>query len=837
MKSSLQKSQYIFKPLRLEYKQCQSFRREKSQEKYNELKSSFQKSNESFYQQKQKMPRNQKIEDKGIMALSLDRNINKTKNLKHISKIKLDLRDLEKVSENDEENQKCGSENSKMLRNGSRSLSVGGSRDSRSREERLEELNSNDGMVSKSDRELVRKGTLKRSAGVKLLKIYIHEKNMKLPDKNQEMIYSDLKQESSEDEQKKFFTLKNETTELSPESKKINENWRSHYEKQQSISGYSQSLNSSTKVISGRAKFDLLNNKGLVESKMIEDLYSRGEEESNKRSVKEKKMGASLAMMKNKSQSRVMLDKNFSMFEAKKEVKQLKSLNTPRVNKGQISRNLYQPASMGIRIRNLPDLGGDLIDLHKKESGKISLMSSKERRDPAKNLTKNSKKRIKDKMSGVDIRAAFIKKSKAGKRNFEFLRPRGKNTHLEQGRRLNQTELKRAVLKDQQDTREKVNQIVRNIREKKNQKIEYQRMNHHRYESGETSVNKTTISTRPAFETRFTKILEKGIRPTSLNTVSNNLIFGGNETLAKVRREQERTGGKAKPKKKKMKNSMKKDSQLKGYSQREILELRDFRKGGKLKSREEYEAKKRIRKAKKHLVNDYSDERDKHHSIQKVFPGVNQKFNNMVNIIDEKMDKKMTQFVNKQNIWREKMIKNFDPLSRLKKSSGMRPAKSRKRLMTKPIMKIIANKMKTSFMNMNKTEVKLTTNSKDEDSVTKKRSSNNGAISKVVKKSNKKEVRPNNKKLSKVKSKMRLDRMLKNKNKTKVNLYDQFKDLKKIVDEEQIDKEKDIREDKQKYLKNFDILQYLGKGSYAEVHMAYDKSTTSLLTIIFHLLY
>ena len=222
---------------------------------------------------------------------------------------------------------------------------------------------------------------------------------------------------------------------------------------------------------------------------------------------------------------------------------------------------------------------------------------------------------------------------------------------------------------------------------------------------------------------------------------------------------------------------------------------------------------------------------------KRVFQGVNEKFINLQQGFNHKMDQKMTQIFNKRTIWRDKIISN--PVSYLKKNTGLRYTKSKKKLLTKPGLKLLVGKMKHSFLNKQKFETNLDkklirTNKKGvKDLHEIERNS-----SKVKKQQSSTQNKANNKqkKLTKVKSKMKLDRMLKNRNfnqkgKAKINLSSQFKILKKPVGKDNFNKQKDLEEDKKKFLKNFKIIQYLGKGAYAEVHMAYDKGIIFKLKI------
>jgi nitrate reductase alpha subunit len=166
----------------------------------------------------------------------------------------------------------------------------------------------------------------------------------------------------------------------------------------------------------------------------------------------------------------------------------------------------------------------------------------------------------------------------------------------------------------------------------------------------------------------------------------------------------------------------------------------------------------------------------------------------------------------------------------LKKTPALRYTKSKKKL-NKPGLKMLVGKMKHSFLNKQKFETdldkKLTrTNkkaSKDSEQI------NQSNKSKKQQSSTQNKAGQKEKTLIKVKSKMKLDRMLKNRNfnqkgKNKINLSSQFKVLKKSVGKNNFNKEQELENDKKKYLANFNIIQFLGKGSYAEVHMAYDKS-------------
>lgn len=81
------------------------------------------------------------------------------------------------------------------------------------------------------------------------------------------------------------------------------------------------------------------------------------------------------------------------------------------------------------------------------------------------------------------------------------------------------------------------------------------------------------------------------------------------------------------------------------------------------------------------------------------------------------------------------------------------------------------------------------------------------------------------KRIRKNKSKTKLNRMLTNKNalkKTKKDIYTQVRGMRKTGQEGNEERIREREEDIKKHLKNFQIIQFLGKGSYAEVKMAFD---------------
>ena len=80
--------------------------------------------------------------------------------------------------------------------------------------------------------------------------------------------------------------------------------------------------------------------------------------------------------------------------------------------------------------------------------------------------------------------------------------------------------------------------------------------------------------------------------------------------------------------------------------------------------------------------------------------------------------------------------------------------------------------------------------------------------------------------IQKNKSKKKLTKMLKNKNalrRTKKDIYSQVRGMRKTGQDGNQEKIREREQDKLKYLKQFKIFHFLGKGSYAEVFMAYDK--------------
>lgn len=84
----------------------------------------------------------------------------------------------------------------------------------------------------------------------------------------------------------------------------------------------------------------------------------------------------------------------------------------------------------------------------------------------------------------------------------------------------------------------------------------------------------------------------------------------------------------------------------------------------------------------------------------------------------------------------------------------------------------------------------------------------------------------NRRRIQKNKSKKKLTLMLKNKNalrRTKKDIYSQVRGMRKTGQDGNQEKIREREQDKRKYLKQFNIIHFLGKGSYAEVFMAYDK--------------
>lgn len=827
-KSRLKNSELILKKNKFQEKQSRSFRRKKSQDGLD-LKNSFQNSNESFYQKKNQSLVGKKQPRVVLDTVSLDKKTRTEVQEDAQGNRFIPLTKLDKVSENEEENIKCRSQESRRRRErGSRSLSSEeqGRLNNRSRSQEVKQTPSH-----------IRLNTglgLKRSTGGKLFKMCIYAKNPsgkpgrsrdEKSEKNRGVTLMskalDREQLDSEEEGTKFFTLNGKARCMSPSSKFIDEELKLLYHKRKQNQVHCHSLNTSQKQITSRASGAIESGKALLSkvTSFEEPNYPRGG-----------KMTTSLAMMKKSKNGKLVASKNYSMFQERKLEHRLPSnLNTPRVSKHDLIRNLYQP---GLEPKkhtqsHVHEFSWPLAPAHKsREKKRMLLQTSK---DPAKfrrEGLKNSKKRQNDssmKLTGVDN--VFKKKREAPKKTVNSTKQKKRVNKLKQSKRMEQHDVRREVMKDHQFQREHMQKIIKNFRDSRPEK----------------KKKRVSYSEQPIFESKFQ--MKKARRPVDSSNSKMAVSREQHEPSSSFQGEglqessviesqkfesnQSKKRGdsqEAPAKPKKYKTSVQKEAKNSNYSQREIIVPRDFRIfNNKVRSGEGLELPRNYGRPEPKKT---ATESKPSYRVGKkgVFQGVNEKFKNLHEGINEKMDQKMNQILNRRTVWRDKLINN--PVSCIRKNQGLKYTKSKKKLFSKPAIKMIVGKVKQSFLNKDRPEPELTgTNKKGlreppADSGEARNKKTPSALQ------NKPEV-PRQKTMVKNKSIMKLDRMLKNRNfnqkaKTKINLSNQFKVLKKPVGKEHFNKEEELKNDQKKFLADFNILHLLGKGSYAQVHMAYD---------------
>lgn len=819
-KNVLKKSDVVGKKKNFNEKHSRSFRRKKSQEIFD-LKNSFQKSNESFYQKK----KNQSLVGKNSRNLQLD-TLSLDKKIRFLPKPGeeegkrfLHLKNLDKVSENEEENMKCGSQESRI-----REVSSG-------------ERRSKEGSRSVEQRKnySVKVG-MKRSTGGKLLKMCIYAKNHTKLTLSQDRVEArpshtqkEVRLETDPTDEKKFFTLKGKSKYQSPASSNMNDEMKQLYHRRKNQAVHCHSLNTSQKQITSRLPTNL-ETKPLAESKMIDSKLGSFEEQHF---GKPGKMTTSLAVVNNSKNGKLITNKNYSMFQERKEHRMPANIHTPRVSKHDLVKNLYQPEGLGKKYlqSHVHEFSWPVQQERSKDKIRESMKLSKEVRKQRKPNPKNSKKRDNEGSSRMERMEGLFKKNHDSKR-FGQAKQRVKKYKVRNVKRMEHIEVKKAVMKDHQHQKAHMKRIIKNFGEGRPKKAKRSsNTNHQMYEPKFNRKEALTTYSRPDKFVHHEPVLSFNNEwELKANTIMNTSVNNNTRIESHEFREPEtpsNEGQQKKPKQKQYKTSVQKDSKKMGNSQREIVVPRDFRIfNNKVRSGEGFElpkefAKNELKKA------TFENKQSQRAPKKRVFQGVNEKFNNLHEGIHEKMDKRINQILNRRTVWRDKLINN--PVSCIKKPQGLRYTKSKKKLLNKPGVKMLVGKFKQSFLNREKFESELDKKLGQ----TSKKSGKDGE--RILENSRKesgstlnKETRKE-KTLVKVKSKMKLDRMLKNRNfnhkvKNKIDLTNQFKALKKPVGKNNFNKEEEIEEDKKKYLANFNILHFLGKGSYAEVYMAYDLS-------------
>jgi hypothetical protein len=825
-KPNFKKSEYILKKNKFNDKHSRSFRRKNSQDQFD-LKNSFQKSNESFYQKKknQSLVGNvTKPKQLNLEILSLDK---KFKNELMETEF-IDFKNLDKVSENEDEDGKFGSQNSHG-KNPSQSLSIGDAVEFKERSCSYDD--------KKRNKHTSLRGGLKRTKGGKLIKMCIYAKKqnkMVLPEdnssnkKHESQMIKNLNNMGNDEgykEETKFLTLKKKS-----KNSNINEELKILYHKRKQ-GQQSHSLNSSQKQITSRLGGGL-ESRPLAESKMIDSKLGSFEDQNY---IRPGKMASSLAVMKNSKNGKMMMGKNYSMFQERKmerkmDNKQLSNLHTPRISKHDLVKNLYQPEGHAKKYlaSHLQEFNWPISHLNKsRDKIRESMKEPKQMRIHKKNLLKNSKKRNQDKSSGLCLVDTLNKKTNNLKRYKNSIKPKIKKYAI---KRMEQTEVRKAVMKDHQNQKANYEKIIKNFSEgRPDKKKRISHSNHSNYEP-KFKKNKNSKTEYHNEKVGYHEVVHSLNHDMYIQQVMNTSVNNHRTTNQNEESESEELKKSERPKQKKYKTSVQKDAKMTGYSQREIIVPKDFRIfNNKVRSGEGFDLKREYIGHKESSNNKESFRSTK----GGVFKAVNEKFKNMKEGFEEKMNQKKTQLFNKRTLWRDKLMTN--PISCMKKTPGLRYTKSKKKL-NKPALKALVGKMKHSFLNKHKFETdldkKLTrTNKKGPKDFEKINQSN-----KSKKQSIEVQNKPGQKEktMTKVKSKMKLGRMLKNRNlnqngKNKINLSSQFKVLKKSVGKNNFNKEQELEDDKKKFLKNFRILQYLGKGSYAKVHMAYDKGIVTLL--------
>lgn len=824
-KSRMKKSELMLKNTNLVNKHSRSFRRNNSRE--NDLKNSFHKSNESFYHKKKnqslvgKHNRSKKAEPD---TLSLDKKLpmgpqapKKHKNLQFI-----DYKRLDRVVENEDENVKCGS-NDSWSNDGSRSLGE---------PRKVKERSMSHECPSPKLHVSPPRG-MKRSTKGKLLKMCINAKTsqhnesarLKVPNaRSEHKAQANRDKDSLRKERSKFLTLKQKTHHQSPESKRINEELKILYHKKKQA-GQCRSLNTSQKQIAPRKMG--LELPPLAESKMIDSRLESEDQLGHPRSGKAgNKMANSLAVTKNSKQEATF--KNYSMLqETGTSLKQSGKLNTRRPDKQEMVSNLYQPQTQGrVYIPHHPESKWKPSAMDRsRERIRESMKRSTDPKFKRKNNLKHSKKTEadNDRSSGLSFVDLFNQKAKQFQKYQNTINPRVKKYIV---KRIEHAELRKAVLKDHQNQKANYDQIIRNFNDKRPQKQRRTTQLNHRASEAKfvKKAKPHKLKMNSHNEMMSHKIVgHEPVHSFNQETCLQHVVDTSANNHANVAGLGSESGdleaGKTRFPQKKYKISLQKEAKTGGNSQKEILMPRDFRQfHQKVRSGEGFEARRDHAKT--------GQKESIRGGKRGVFQVATEKFRNMEQGFQHKMNLKKTQLFNKRTMWRDNIINN--PISCVKKVPGLRHTKSKKKL-NNPELKMLVGKMKHSFLNKHKFEKdldkKLTrTNKKDS-----RTGLNSHDQSNKSKNQSEAQNQEQPKTLTKVKSKLKLDRMLKNRNfahkaKNKINLSSQFKVFKKSVGKNNFNKERELEEDKRKYLANFRLIQFLGKGSYAEVHMAYDKS-------------
>ena len=821
-KSRLKKSELMLKGnANLAGKHSRSFRRNNSRE--NDMKSSFHKSNESFYHKK----KNQSLVGKHSRAkkadpdtLSLDKKLQPSlrapKKQSHLQFI--DYKRLDRVVENEDENVKCGSNDSWS---NDASQSLGNTRRAKERS-MSQEHTRHYGSPPRG---------MKRSTKGKLLKMCINAKTtlhndaLRLKSPNARSENKPTGQlgdsEGPRRERSKFLTLKQKTHHQSPESKRISDELKLLYHKKKQTA-HCRSLNTSQKQIVSRVPVPL-ELPVLAESKMID---SRLEGVDQAGFARPGKMANSLAVTKN-SKAEPTAFKNYSMFqETGTHHKHSANLNTKRAEKGEVLSNLYQPQApvrQYIPHQADPKWRPSPMD-RSREKVRESMKRSADPKFKRKNNLKHSKKHDadNDRSSGLSFVDLFNQKARQFQKYQNTINPRVKKYIV---KRIEHAELRKAVLKDHQHQKANYEKIIRNFNEKRPQKPRRTTQLNHR--ASEAKFVKKSKPHKPKMNSHNEMMSHKVVGHEPVHSFNQDMVLRQVDTSvnnhADVTAQGVHSGELEAPVKprvhhKKYKISLQKEAKASGHSQKEILLPRDFRHfNHKVRSGEGFDKREHQRGLKESLRGPKKG----------VFQAVTEKFRDLEQGFQHKMNLKKTQLFNKRTLWRDNIISN--PISCVKKVPGLRHTKSKKKL-NNPELKMLVGKMKHSFLNKQKFE-------KDLDKKltrTNKKDSRTGLNSHDQSNKSRNQSEAQNaeapKTLTKVKSKLKLDRMLKNRNfahkaKNKINLSSQFKVFKKSVGKNNFNKERELEEDKRKYLANFRMIQFLGKGSYAEVHMAYDKRT------------
>jgi hypothetical protein len=471
--------------------------------------------------------------------------------------------------------------------------------------------------------------------------------------------------------------------------------------------------------------------------------------------------------------------------------------------------------------------------------------TSKDPRKYKKNYFKNSKKRDNQgsvRVAGMDN---IFKKKEESKRMMNSTKQKMRIYKMKQSKRMEKYEVQKEVLKDHHFQKANMQKIIKNFQDPLRNDKKKKRISHSEQGAFESKFGRKERPTPESANSQYVISNEKFIHHEQvqsfnkdlnfqedliLNTsVNNSSVIESEKFKSNNSKNKNLVNQGNQPKTKKYKSSVQKEAKGSGYSQREIMVPRDFRIfNNKVRSGEGFELPHKYNKNEQKKS---TGENKPLYRVSKkgIFQKMDEKFKNMQEGIDQKNSKKMNQIMNRRTIWRERLN---NPVSCIRKNQVLKYTKSKKKLHSKPVVKNLVGKFKQSFLNKDKYEMdfdrKLTRTNKKE---FKHKDTIKGKMHQFQKDPSATQNKPKEQKertLPKVKSKMKLDRMLKNrglyqKGKAKNNLSNQFKKLKKPVGKEHFNKEKELKNDVEKYLANFNPIQSLGKGSYAKVEMFWDK--------------